>query len=99
MSQLFYDYLFINSFYATNEYFLKMFKNNRYFLPNYNEHINQSLWTYCRNVAQFIGKTSLKDDFIVMIVANKNNNLDNPTIVDRCNELIEKCECYVVRRY
>ena len=92
LSRLYYDYLFADSFFLVNESFLTMFKNNDYFLPNYNEHINQGLWTYCHNVASFVGKTDLRSSFKDFISANKNQNPNNPTIKDRCDALIDKSQ-------
>lgn len=89
-SKLFYDYFFVDSFFTSNEFFLKAFQKNNYFLPNYNEHINQSLWTYCHNVASFLKKTTLQRSLIDYIADNKDRNADNPTVADRCNALIEK---------
>ena len=92
LSSLYYDYLFADSFFLANKSFLTAFKNNDYFLPNYNEHINQGLWTYCHNVASFIGKTELRSSFKAFISANKSQNSDNPTIKDRCDALINKSQ-------
>lgn len=64
---------------------------NSYFLPNYNDRINQSLWEYCYTISKFIGSTILKNDFISFISKNKNKNMKNKTVLDRCDELIKKC--------
>lgn len=91
LSKLFYDEIFNNSFYKYDDYFLKQFRHNNYFLSDFKNTINQSIWTYCHNVAEFCGKTDLAKSFQLYILDIKNNNLDNPTIVDRCEGLIDRC--------
>lgn len=91
INNLYYDYLLTDSFFKNEKFFLDIFAKNQYFLPDFNEHITQSLWTYCNNVAVFAGNTILKNRFIDFIYNNKIKNADNPTIIDRCNALINKC--------
>ena len=85
------NYFIGNDFFRTDAFFLNNLKNNDYFLPNYNDRINQSLWEYCYTISKFIGSTILKNDFISFISKNKNKNMKNKTVLDRCDELIKKC--------
>lgn len=88
---LYINYFIGNDFFRTDAFFLNNLKNNNYFLPNYNDRINQSLWEYCYTISKFIGSTILKNDFISFISKNKNKNMKNKTVLDRCDELIKKC--------
>lgn len=88
---LYINYFIGNDFFRTDAFFLNNLKNNDYFLTNYNDRINQSLWEYCYTISKFIGSTILKNDFISFISKNKNKNMKNKTVLDRCDELIKKC--------
>ena len=92
ISDLFLDDFSHCSYFDDCEWFGKLLVKNDFFLPDFQGHISQSLWTYCHAVAKFCRRSYLKDSFLSYVEAIRNENGENPTIKDRCEGLIDRCK-------
>lgn len=88
-----------NDYILKNEKFKKAFVKNKFFLPNFLGSINHNLWSYCHYIAVLASKADLKQEFVDHINLIRANNVNNRTVNDRCDALIEKCQFYINNQY
>ncbi len=74
------------------EWLKRFLIRNDFFLPDFRGHISHSFWAYCHVIAKFCRRPSLKEPFLSHIEAIRAENSGNPTVISRCEGLIDKCE-------